>query len=201
MQIYFTVKVSIKEYIEKGRAYPFPEPPLRRCHNHKCSKIVQYKKHGFYERHLITAFFKDKISIRRCICPLCGYTISYLPDFCLPRFIHTLKDIFTYMYKTLCSKETLKACLEKLNDRGDLSISRQLIYHYKKRLMDNIQLIQMGLRQINSGITLPEYKLPKIKRVKMLLGLIKNELGGFHSFSRNFHEKTNKTILTLCKLL
>jgi hypothetical protein len=30
MQIFFTVLEGIEEYIEKGKDYPFPSPPLRR---------------------------------------------------------------------------------------------------------------------------------------------------------------------------
>lgn len=72
MQILFTVQEGLEEYIKKGKDYPFPPPPVRRCHNNNCKKVVQFKKHGFYQRHLITNIFRDKILIRRYICPLCG---------------------------------------------------------------------------------------------------------------------------------
>jgi len=200
MQIFFTVKEGINEYIEKGKEYQFPAPPLRRCSNHDCNKLVQFKKHGFYQRHLITNTFRDKIFIRRYICPLCGHTISYLPNFCLSRFVHGLKEILLYIEKAFMRKGTLKAYLDKLNRINEgLNLSRQLVYHYRKRFKQNLNLIQTGLRQMNPELELPETNLLAKERAKMLLVIIKENLDRVDSFSQKFYENTNKTILTLCK--
>ncbi len=200
MQKYFTVKESVEEYARKGKEYPFPPPTLKRCHNPNCNKIVQYKKHGFYRRYLITNTFKDKILIRRYICPVCGHTISYLPQFCLSRFIYGLKYIFTCIYEYFMRKGTLKAYLSKLNAINlGLNISRQLVYHYRKRFIQNLKLIQTGLRQMNPKIKLPDDELSQIERAKMLLVVIKNNLDRNYTFSRKFHDTTNKTFLALCK--
>lgn len=200
MQIFFTVKGNIQEYIKMGRSYPFPVPPLRRCHNKKCNKIVQYKKHGFYERHFITSFFSNKIIIRRYICPLCGHTISYLPSFCLPRFVYALEHIATSIHKSFFCKSSLKKCLEELMDKNDgFIISRQLLYHYKKRFVDNLKLIQIGFRQMNPTVELPDENLSEIERAKKLLVLIKDAPDRVHTFSQKFYEITNKPYLALCK--
>lgn len=197
MQIYFTVE-RVEEYIEKGKQYPFPSPPNRRCH--QCNKTVQYKKHGFYKRYLITTFFKEKIFIRRYICPLCGHTISYLPSFCLSKFIHELGYIFTYIYDTFNRKGTLKECLDRLNAvHKGLNISRQVIYHYKKRFEKNLKLIQMGLRQMDPQVQLPDDKLAETERAKKLLLIIKDAPYRVYTFSQKFYEATNKPFLALCK--
>lgn len=200
MQILFTVQEGLEEYIRKGKDYPFPPPPVRRCHNNNCKKVVQFKKHGFYQRHLITNIFRDKILIRRYICPLCGHTLSYLPNFCLPRFVHGVKEILLYIEKTFMGKETLKSCLDKLNSINEgLNISRQLVYHYKKRFMQNLSLIQAGLRQLNPEIRLPNNSLCKIERAKKLVVMMKDSSDQEYSFTQKFHQTTNKTFLTLCK--
>lgn len=200
MQILFTVKEGLEEYIKKGKDYPFPQPPLRRCHNSNCNRLVQFKKHGFYRRYLITDIFKDKILIRRYICPLCGHTLSYLPSFCLPRFAHGVKEIILYLEKAFIKKETLKSCLDKLNNINEnLNISRQLVYHYKRRFMKNLNLIQAGLRQLNPEIILPNASLCKIKRAKKLVVVMKGAPDQEYSFSQRFHKITNKSFLALCK--
>lgn len=200
MQIIFTVQEGIDEYVKKGKDYHFPPPPTRRCPNNDCSRLVHFRKHGFYQRHLIDNTFKDKIYIRRYICPLCSHTISYLPSFCLPRFAHGLKLILLYIEKTLLSNGTLKACLDKLNSLTEgLSLSRQLVYHYRRRFMNNLNLIQAGLRQIKPLAIMPESTLDKKERAKKLVVMMKDSPNQEHSFSQLFYQTTNKTILTLCK--
>lgn len=202
MQIIFTVLGGLEEYINKGKKYPFPAAPVRRCHNNNCNKIVRFKKHGFYQRYLITEFFKDKIFIRRYICPLCGHTLSYLPSFCLPRFIYGLKNIMIYMINAFNGDGTLKDCLDKLNSiTGGLNIPRQLVHHYRKRFMQNLDLIQAGLRQLHPEVKLPCNTLERKERARELLVIIKDNLDRVYSFSQKFYEKTNKTLFTLCKLL
>ena len=198
MQKIFTVKGDMMTYIQMGKNYPFPPPPLKRCH--KCRKNVQFKKHGFYRRFLVDTIFKDKIYIRRYICPSCGHTISYLPSFCLPRFIYGLEHIFSYTYHSFSSSGTLTSCLEKLNaiNQG-LGITRKLLYHYRKRVMENLKLIQTGLRQMNPKVKLPDSTMNKKERAKKLLMMIKDAPDRVDSFSQKFYETTNKTILALCR--
>ena len=103
LQKIFTVTEGIYEYVNLGREYPFPTAPFSRCH--KCGQVVHFKKHGFYERYLVCRFFNGRIIIRRYICPHCGCTISFLPDFCLPGYIHALEHIFEYTYR---GRETIR---------------------------------------------------------------------------------------------
>ena len=200
MQHIFTVKGTFEEFVTLGKSYPFPPAPMKRCHNPHCKRIVQFRKHGFYDRYFISVVYRAKIFIRRYICPMCGCTISYLPHFCLPGFIHALEHIFEYIYGAFNRQGTIKACIEKLNmNNPGLDLSRQLIYHYRKRCINNLPLIQIGLRQILKGVVLPEESLAKEKRAKKLLKLVKNGSTTIHSFSQEFHNETQKTFLALCK--
>lgn len=200
MQHIFTVKGTFEEYVSLGKSFPFPAAPMKRCHNPACRKIVQFKKHGFYDRYFISSVYREKIYVRRYICPMCGCTISYLPHFCLPGFIHALEHIFEYIYGVFHRTGSYKACIECLNRKNSgLELSRQLVYHYRKRFINNLPLIQIGLRQMHRDMGLPEEALRKEERAKKLLELVKNGSTTIHSFSQEFHKETHKTFLALCK--
>lgn len=198
----FTIKVIISEYIRQGRNYDFPDPPLCRCHNRKCNKIVQFKKHGFYERYFVCSFYEGKIVVRRYICPLCGHTISFLPSFCLPRFIHAMEHIFEYTYRAFCRRGTLQACLEELNEETGLSVSRQLLYTYRKRILNTLNFLKLGIRQMDQAIALPDDGEAEIEKAKKVLWIVRNWPGPPNSFSQQFFDKNNKTIFAAnCNLL
>lgn len=200
MQYIFTAKVSLEEFIDLGKSYPFPPAPVKRCHNPACNRIVQFKKHGFYNRYFISRVYRTKIYVRRYICPICGCTISYLPHFCLPGFIHALEHIFEYIYGMYWRHGTIMAALERLNNKNPgLDLSRQLVFHYRNRFLKNLPLIENGLRQVYGNIRLPEETLEKEERAKKLLEIVKNGPSTIHSFSQQFHQETNKTFLALCK--
>jgi len=200
MQHIFTAKGTFDEYISLGKKFPFPAAPMKRCHNLACKKIVQYKKHGFYDRYFISVVYRAKIFIRRYICPICGHTISYLPHFCLPGFIHALEHVFGYIYAVFWRDGTIKSALDKLSvNNPGLDLSRQLVYHYRKRFLNNLSLIQNTLRLVYKGIKLPEESLKKEERAKKLLDIVKNGSTTIHSFSQEFHKETTKTFLALCK--
>ncbi|MGV8153246.1 MAG: hypothetical protein ACLKAO_12415 [Alkaliphilus sp.] len=196
MQKIFKIEGSIEEYVEKGRKYQFPPPPVESCHN--CNKLVRFGKHGFYDRYSIVETFSGYIVCRRYICPLCKRTISYLPSFCMPRFIYGVKEIWRCIEETILAKGTLKACLKKLNSIFKrLNISRQLAYHYMKRFMKNLILIQIGLRQMNSRIQLPAENVSVRERAKKLVEIIRESPKAICSISQEFYALSNKTFLTL----
>src|SRR5690554_1441313 len=74
MQKVFETNCSLREYAEKGRAYPFPEPPI--C---PCCKRSKPHKHGFYERFCLDGYISVRILVRRYYCRSCRATISFLP--------------------------------------------------------------------------------------------------------------------------
>ena len=195
MQQLFTMKVIFEEYVKLNKAYPFPEAPFRRCHNPKCNRLVKYKKHGFYERYFSCNFFDGKIVIRRYICPECGHTISIMPNFCLPRYINALDHIFGYILNVFNRKGTIKSCLEKLNKESGMNISRQLMYHYTKRFMDNLTFIQAGIRQLSLTVQLPSVEMDKKEKTRKVLDIVKNWPCKINSFSQQFFDKNTKTFL------
>lgn len=198
----FTVKVIIEEYIRLGKAYNFPNAPFCRCPNNKCNKLVQYKKHGFYERCFVCSFFDGRIVVRRYICPVCGHTISFLPNFCLPRFIYALEHIFEYTYRAFHRRGTLQSCLEELNMETGLSISRQLLYRYRKRMLNTLSLLKLGIRQMDQTVEFPDECETEIEKAKRVLNIVKEWPGPANSFSQQFFEKNNKTIFApTCNLL
>lgn len=190
----FTIKAIIKEYIYKGKDYCFPEPPFCRCHNPKCNRLVQFKKHGFYERSFVCSFFDGKIVVRRYICPLCGHTISLLPSFCLPRFIYAMEHILEYTYSAFHRRGTLRSCLDELNIAKGLNVSRQLVYKYRKRVLNTLNFLKLGIRQMDSAIALPNEEDSEIEKAKKVLSIVKKWPGPPNSFSQQFFEKNNKTI-------
>lgn len=201
MQRLFTLKVIFEEYVRLDREYPFPEAPFTRCTNPKCSKLVKYRKHGFYKRYFVCSFYDKKIVVRRYICPICGHTISFMPNICLPRYIHALEDIFQYIFKAFHRKGTLKACLEELNIELGLNMSRQLLYQYRKRFLENLTFLQSGIRQMVSEIELPSLEMPVNEKAKIVLTIVKDWPGPVNLFSQRFLEKNRKTILTNYNLL
>ncbi|MGF7186260.1 hypothetical protein GGQ84_002356 [Desulfitispora alkaliphila] len=106
-----------------------------------------------------------------------------------------------YTKKAFTSGGTLKDCLDALNSINEgLNIPRQLVYHYKKRFMQNLSLIQNGLRQLSPELKLPCNSIEKKERARELLVIMDN-LDRVDSFSQKFYEITNKTLFTLCNQL
>ena len=190
----FTIKVIFCEYLRLGRKYDFPPAPIKRCHNPRCNKLVQFRKHGFYERYYISNIYDGKIVIRRYICPICGHTISIMPDFCLPKYLHGLEQIFEYTFEAYHRVGTLRACLEALNIKIGLNISRQLLYYYRKRFLENLTFIQHGIRQLDVEIGFADNEMTKIEKAKKVLCVVRNWPGPLNLFSQQFLSKNTKTI-------
>lgn len=194
----FTVKCGVLGYMRLGRKYPFLKAPFMRCH--KCGKLVKFKKHGFYERYFLCSIFNGRIIIRRYRCPVCGVTISMIPSFCLPGYTHGLEHVFEYIYSAFYRRGTLNACIQELNTEFNLHISRQLLYHYRKRFMANITLIKIGIRQLKHNISFLDTS-DKKERAKEILNIVRNWPGKINSFSQQFTNVNNQTFLALSKLL
>jgi hypothetical protein len=198
MCIIFKTNGNVSYYVEKGRKYLFPTPPTMRCK--KCKRYIKFKKHGFRERWYISKLYKGLILIRRYICPCKGFTISMMPDFCLRCFTVALEHIFKYTYSVLTKKDALYKILNSLNSQNDpVEISRQQLYFYRKRLIQNIKHIEIGIRAINEKIRFPDSVLSDRERVKGLLEIVKTEFTRLNEFSLKFQDKTNNTPLTLLK--
>lgn len=195
MKKFHLFHVIFDEYVKLDKAYEYPEPAFRRCHNKECNKFTRFKKHGFYKRYCINKGFSGLISVRRYICPHCkSATISYLPNFCLPQFCYALEIIWKCVLADFSREGTIKACLAKLSLELGTDISRQLLNFYRKRFMSNIQLICLGLRQLNPSILLPSLDTEIKEKAKIVLDLMKNWPGQVNMLSQEFFEKNDKTI-------
>jgi hypothetical protein len=87
---------------------------------HRCLRRAKLHRHGRYKRWVITRLAKLLLLwIARFLCPLCGGTISYLPD-------------FAFSYRPL-QPQTLEAFLEGQADRPDVRSYTERLRHYKLR--------------------------------------------------------------------
>lgn len=194
----FKTNGNINDYVEKGRDYPFPGPPTMKCK--KCGRYIKFKKHGFRKRWYVSKLYNGIIVIRRYVCPCKGFTISMMPDFCLKCFTVALEHIFKYTYSVLTKKDVLYKILNYLNNQNaPVEISRQLVYFYRKRIIQNIKHIEMGIREINEKIRLPDESLSNKERAEGLLEIVTTEFTRLNKFSLEFQNKTNNTPLALLK--
>lgn len=182
MQVFFKLKEEFKLYIELGKNYKFPSPEIVNCH--KCNKLVQFKKHGFYNRYLVTFDYSGLIVIRRYICPLCGCTISYIPDVSMTRFVLSTELIFQSLYAYF-----------KLVVLEIKQISRQLKRYYIKKFMSKITAIQTVLREILPNARLPDQSLSNIDKTRMVLQLIRSSKININDIAHRFYDLSGKSIL------
>lgn len=192
MQIIFHTNYLIKDFCDKEEQHIFPTAPDK-CPFPDCHMPIKLKKHGYYSRFYISKSFNGRIYIRRYICPVCKRTVSMLPMFCIPRFqycglyiLNTLNDFYHGEWSLNKFVKIIK------NDLP--SIERRHLNYYRKRIINNRQLIQYGLNMIspefNSSGTIPENHawvkcfLEKVVRVHP------------HVFLVDFSKTTGKTFLT-----
>lgn len=74
----------------------FPKAP-EKCPNPGCQMPIAMKKHGFYERYIISQEYSGYIYIRRYLCTCCGRTLSYLPSFAIPYFQYAICYILGFL--------------------------------------------------------------------------------------------------------
>jgi hypothetical protein len=197
MQRLFLSKLIAYDYWLNMRKGLLKCGPIQRCPC--CGNIGRFKKHGYYKRYYNCKEFSDKIEIRRYICPSkgCNHTISMLPNFCHPKFINGIKEIFICLTEYFETKGTVKEVLETVKKLTGVDLSRQLLHHYSKRLIDNLRYIKSTLRVLDSKIKLPEDLEDKKEKAKKVLTLVNNWSCTINMLSQRFHEETLITLL--CK--
>lgn len=199
MQKFLRNSTDVNEYVSKGNHYPFPMHLNEICP--KCNKKTKFSRHGFYSRYFLSSIYAGTIYVRRYICQCKGSTISLLPMFCLIRISIGFKELFKYIYDAYFrGVMTLTAILMSLNQSIDsINMSRQLLYFYRKRWLNNIKLLETGLRQINSKLDLPSKDLDNKKRAAGLLYIVKNQFCTLEHFTISFHKETNTSPFALLK--
>lgn len=104
-----------------------------------CLEAVVLHRHGAYQRSVATVLGKLlRLWIARFLCPLCGRSISYLPD-------------FAFAYRLL-QPATLQAAMEGKSQRADVRTFRDLLQCYQRRL---IAFAGELIRTVGAGFGLP----------------------------------------------
>ena len=190
LQIVFNPGCSPMEYQEQDKSFLFPDLTSELCHICKADFL---RKHGFYERYLITLGFEGTITIRRYCCHNCFKTVSLLPSFCHPKRAYGVLAIFGILDEYYV--KTAAVCLAVtyfLVEKGVL-ISRQLLNHYRKRIENNLNSLVMAVTDICGLRAPPVTEKVNIKeKVRQLLLSIHSPM----DFSLKIFERTGTTYLT-----
>lgn len=190
MQNIFTTTEPPSSFAEKNETL-FPKAP-EKCPIPSCGMPVQMKKHGFYERYIISREYCGYIHIRRYYCACCGHTLSYLPSFAIPYFQYAVCYILGFLDGFFRAEKSLRQYVfwfKKKN--GDFS--RRHFRYYIDRLFRNRKLIQYFLNLSCQGMIPEEDALNSQMFAKEFLqqALILHP----HNFSCRFHNTTGKSIL------
>ena len=145
MQFMFDAGCEPELYQMQGKSFDYPDLTTTLCP--VCGK-AHLKKHGFYDRYLITVGFEGKIVVRRYCCPECRKTVSLLPSFCHPlrtygilAIIGILKEFYVKL-SAICL-----AAARFLADTG-VEMSRQLLRHYRRRIEQNHNGLAMSANDV-----------------------------------------------------
>lgn len=191
MQKIFYTDHSVHDFSRKND-HIFPSSP-NKCPFPECHMPVKLKKHGYYSRYIISKSFSGLIYIRRYICPVCGKTVSMLPMFCIPQFQYSGSDIINMLNEFYQGDRSLKKFVRDI--KLDFpNIDRRHINYYKKRIIDNRNLIQYGLNLISPKFFLTRTIPENQKWIKCFL----EEVTRLHPhvFLADFSKSTGKTFLT-----
>lgn len=195
MQLIYFTALTPGQYLLSGTDFSVPE--LKECPYPSCQIKIPPKKHGGYERNIITLGLTRRIFIRRYYCSYCGHTFSYLPSFCLPYFQYSLELIFLTL---LCHFFKLVPFLEALIQANSLSLQRQHRQFYRKRFLGNLIFIQLVLRSLEPRIRLPD-ETDKEKGAQKILAYVLSEFLQIQAFSTRFFAQSNHSFMTPRKLV
>ncbi|WP_238988767.1 DUF6431 domain-containing protein [Calorimonas adulescens] len=133
-----------------------------------------------------------EVAIRRYICPVCSKTVSSLPDFCLPHFQYSIDLTVMSVNETMSRDTIISSFIAKLREFSPYTVfSRQHIYFYTRRVIDNLGFIMYGLRQID-----PCIKFSNIPNDRMRAREILDILGSsIPIFSQRFYTACQKSFL------
>jgi len=191
MQISFYTDSPAQSFSDKN-PLQFPDPPDR-CPCKDCLMPVPLKKHGYYSRYFISKTFNGVIFIRRCICTICGKTVSMLPMFCLQGFQYSGHDVLNILHEFYQGGISLRKLVDKIKPVLP-ALERRHINYYRKRIVENRNLIQYVLNLIS-----PEFifagEIPENQTwVKTFLEKV--QLLHPHVFLLGFSQSTGKSFMT-----
>jgi hypothetical protein len=141
----FDAGIGPELYQAQGKGYDFPDMTTELCPQCKSEYL---KKHGFYERYLITIGFEGEIIIRRYYCRNCHKTVSLLPSFCHPKRTYSTLVIIKFLAEFYVKMTA--ACMAAINFLAATGVecTRQLLLHYRKRIEKNLNGLVMAITDI-----------------------------------------------------
>lgn len=190
MQKIFTTSEPPSSFAEKNELL-FPKAP-QKCPIPGCQMPIEMKKHGFYERYIISHEYRGYIHIRRYLCPCCGRTVSYLPSFAIPYFQYAICYILMFLNNFFQAGKSLRQYIFWFQKKKD-DFSRRHFRYYITRLYRNRKLIQYVFNLTGQGMIPEEDALSSQMFAKEFLRkALKLQP---HNFSSRFHNLTGKSIL------
>jgi len=186
----FDAGCSPAMYQIQGKAFDFPDFTSVLCLH--CSADY-LKKHGFYERYLITVGFEGAIVIRRYCCHNCGKTVSLLPSFCHPLRTYGIAAIFGILEGFYIKGYAVCLAIKTFLSATGVDCSRQLLLHYRRRIKKNLNNLIMAVTDIYALRAPPvTEKNDAREKVRQLLLIIRTPLDD----SLKIFERTRTTYLT-----
>jgi hypothetical protein len=126
----------------------YPDAP-EKCPHKDCHVPIKMRKHGFYERYVITMSFSGIIRIRRYLCGACGRTVSMLPSFCVPRLVYGV-EVMVLALMVAAKYMSARYAGTKWPERPPTLTRRHIIF-YRNRVIRNRVRIQLALNCISPG--------------------------------------------------
>ena len=190
MQVLFNSEQKPGDYIKSGSG-SYPGAPGR-CPHKNCKTPKKLKKHGYYQRYLMTPTFCGKIRIRRYICSVCGRTVSMLPSFCISKFQFGTEVVVNILWESYNGESINKVSMKwgKIIE----TITRRNVAYYRARLRQNRKYIQYVLNQIS-----PEYiELNQIPGDSEWTKRMLDEISPIqpHVFNAEFHNIADKSFMS-----
>jgi hypothetical protein len=178
-------------YESQGKAFDFPDMTTDPCP--QC-KYDYMRKHGYYERYLITIGFEGIIKIRRYYCRSCKRTVSLLPSFCHPKRGYGILAIYGLLTEFYVKMTAVNQAVLNILASTGVAMSRQLLLHYRRRIEKNLNILIMAVTEIYSLRAPPVTEKSGAKeKARQLLPFISSP----QDDSLKIFERTRTTYLTL----
>ena len=169
----------------------YPPPPLK-CPHRDCHTPMQLKKHGYYQRWLITETFQGHIRIRRYICPVCGKTVSMMPAFCIPHFQYGAEVIVNSVWSSFASGSIMQAAQEWSKEIS--SLTRRHLTYYRGRMCKNRHFVQYGMNAMPPAPVEMGRISGDIEWTRKLLHEIRST--NIPTFNAGFHNTTGSSFMS-----
>jgi len=177
-------------YQLQGKSFNFPDMTAELCPQCKADYL---RKHGYYERDLVTLGFAGYIIIRRYHCRECNRTVSLLPSFCHPGRTYGLLAIFGLLAEYYIAMSAACLAAARFLAATGIECSRQLLRHYRRRIEENLKSLVMAIISTHALRAPPvTEKVDTRRKVRQFLSTIQSP----QDSSLKMFEQTNRTYLT-----